>query len=189
MTLAVVLAAALTAGAAPAPDRGAKLAEAALAQTRERVTYDGSYRRIAYPMGDVPRELGVCTDVVIRAYRAALGVDLQKEVHEDMAAHFALYPKKWGRRTPDTNIDHRRVPNLEVFFARKGERLPASRAAADYKTGELVTWMLPGNLPHIGIVAASRSAAGTPLIVHNVGRGPQLEDVLFAWPIVGRFRY
>lgn len=167
----------------------ARLAEAALEQTKDRVVYDGSYRRIGYPLGDVPAGIGVCTDVVIRAYRK-LGVDLQKEVHEDMARAFDKYPKRWGRRRPDTNIDHRRVPNLETFFSRKGVRLPVSRRPEDYRTGELVTWTLPGNLPHIGIVSSRLAADGrTPLIIHNIGAGPKLEDVLFSYAIAGHYRY
>ena len=167
-----------------------RLLEAALAQTtRGATTYDGSYRRIPYPGGDVPLEIGVCTDVVIRAYRR-LGIDLQVEVHEDMRRAFSVYPQTWGLRAPDTNIDHRRVPNLMTYFRRVGAALPVSRQARDYRPGDLVTWMLPGNLPHIGIVTARRVAeSGVPLIVHNIGRGPEVEDVLFVYPITGHFRY
>lgn len=168
------------------PDR---LTAAAMERLTHEVTYDGSYRRIAYPNGDVPPHLGVCTDVVIRSYRA-LGIDLQREVHEDMAAHFGAYPKRWGRKKPDPNIDHRRVPNLQTFFERKGRKLRASRDPADYAPGDLVTWTLPGNLPHIGIVVARRSPDGErPMIVHNIGRGPALEDTLFEFPISGHYRY
>jgi uncharacterized protein YijF (DUF1287 family) len=162
------------------------LVAAATAQTRTHVTYDGSYGRMAYPGGDVPDTIGVCTDVVIRAYRK-IGIDLQVKVHEDMVRAFASYPKQWGMAAPDSNIDHRRVPNLQTFFRRAGAALPVSHAA--YQPGDLVTWMLPGNLPHIGIVTGERSPAGTPLIVHNIGRGPQIEDVLFAFPITGHYRY
>lgn len=164
---------------------------AALERTRHRVTYDGAYFSIAYPNGDVPAHVGVCTDVIVRVYRA-LGVDLQRRVHEDMAAHFEAYPSRriWGLKRPDKNIDHRRVPNLQVYFARKGVELPISAHAADYRTGDLVTWMLPGNLPHIGIVIDRRSGDGQrPLIVHNVGAGPQVEDFLFAYDITGRYRF
>ena len=171
-------------GQATIPD----LVAAAVAQTHARVTYDGSYRRIAYPGGDVPETIGVCTDVVIRAYRK-VGVDLQVKVHEDMKQAFASYPRQWGMAAPDTNIDHRRVPNLQTFFRRAGAALPISRDAAAYQPGDLVTWMLPGNLPHIGIVSARTSAAGTPLIVHNIGRGPEIEDVLFKYSITGHYRY
>jgi len=166
-----------------------KLSDAALELTKDQVTYDPSYRSIPYPNGDVPKNTGVCTDVVIRAYRK-LGIDLQKEVHEDMKANFSNYPTKWGLTRPDTNIDHRRVPNLEVFFQRKGEQLAVTQNASDYKTGDIVTWMLGGRLPHIGIVSHKKSADGKrPLIVHNVGGGQVLEDCLFSYEIVGHFRY
>jgi uncharacterized protein YijF (DUF1287 family) len=165
-----------------------RLVAAALEQTRFPVTYDGAYRRIPYPGGDVPASIGVCTDVVIRAYRA-IGTDLQVQVHEDMRQAFSAYPQIWGLSRPDTNIDHRRVPNLQTFFRRAGASLPLSRDASVYRPGDLVTWMLPGNLPHIGIVTAERTAAGVPLIVHNIGRGPQLEDVLFAFQMTGHYRY
>jgi uncharacterized protein YijF (DUF1287 family) len=129
-------------------------------------------------------------DVVIRAYRK-LGIDLQKEVHEDMKANFTLYPnlKKWGLKTTDKNIDHRRVPNLEVFFARKGKTLPNTQNPKDYKMGDLVTWMINDKLPHIGIVTHIKSSNGNPMIVHNVGSGQVLEDCLLSWKIVGHFRY
>jgi uncharacterized protein YijF (DUF1287 family) len=176
------------AGLAAAGGQASDLVAAAVAQTRTRVTYDGSYRRIGYPGGDVPVTIGVCTDVVIRAYRK-VGVDLQVKVHEDMKRAFAAYPRQWGMAGPDTNIDHRRVPNLQTFFRRAGAALPISRDGAAYQPGDLVTWMLPGNLPHIGIVSAQKSAAGTPLIVHNIGRGPEIEDVLFKYTITGHYRY
>jgi uncharacterized protein YijF (DUF1287 family) len=165
------------------------LGEIAIDQTREHVIYDGSYRVIAYPGGDVPRDRGVCADVIIRAYRA-LGVDLQVLVHEDMAAHFSAYPQDWGLSRTDTNIDHRRVPNLAIFFTRNGEKLRISRDALDYKPGDLVTWVVGGSLPHIGIVSDELNAQGTrPLMVHNIGAGPQLEDMLFDYPIAGHYRY
>lgn len=166
-----------------------RLTAAALAQTGQRVRYDGSYRRIPYPGGDVPGDIGVCTDVVIRAYRAA-GVDLQQRVHEDMARAFAAYPKLWGLPRPDPNIDHRRVPNLQTYLRRRGVEVGTTRDARDYVAGDLVTWMLPGNLPHIGIVTGRRSADGQrPLIVHNIGNGPELEDMLWRFPITGHYRY
>jgi uncharacterized protein YijF (DUF1287 family) len=166
-----------------------RLVRAGVAQTSQRVTYDGSYRRIPYPGGDVPADIGVCTDVVIRAYRA-VGIDLQEKVHRDMRAAFSSYPRLWGLRSPDSNIDHRRVPNLQTFFRRRRADLPVTRDPADYRPGDLVTWMLPGNLPHIGIVTAGRSDDGTrPLIVHNIGAGPQVEDMLFRYPITGHYRY
>lgn len=168
-----------------------KLVEAALAQTKEAVTYNGAYFKLAYPMGDVPAHYGVCTDVIIRAYRQ-LGIDLQQLVHEDMRGNFSLYPakKNWGQNKTDTNIDHRRVPNLQVFFTRYGKKLSITQNAGDYQAGDLVTWMLTGNLPHIGVVTNTFSAdKQRPLIVHNIGSGPQLEDVLFAYPISGHYRY
>lgn len=165
------------------------LLSAALAQTEQRVTYDGSYRRIAYPGGDVPAHIGVCTDVIIRAYRA-IGVDLQQRVHEDMRRAFHAYPKQWGLTRPDPNIDHRRVPNLQTYLRRQGAALPPSADPNVYRPGDLVTWMLPGNLPHIGIVTDRRSADGKrPLIVHNIGQGPKLEDMLFAYSITGHYRF
>jgi uncharacterized protein YijF (DUF1287 family) len=168
-----------------------KLSIAAIELTKDKVTYDSSYVRIKYPNGDVEKNKGVCTDVIIRAYRK-LGIDLQKEVHEDLKANFSKYPnlKKWGLKKPDTNIDHRRVPNLEVFFERKGEKLAVTQNPLDYKTGDLVTWMIGDKLPHIGIVTHKKSADGKRnLIVHNVGGGQVLEDCLFSWRIVGHFRY
>ena len=167
------------------------LVAAALDRTRQVVRYDGSYRTIAYPGGDVPAGIGVCTDVIVRSYRA-LGTDLQRLVHEDMAAHFAAYPsgRIWGLTAPDPNIDHRRVPNLQVYFSRHGQVLAVSEKPGDYSPGDLVTWMLPGNLPHIGIVTDQRAArSGRPMIVHNIGAGPELEEMLFDYPITGHYRY
>ncbi|HBI00209.1 MAG TPA: DUF1287 domain-containing protein [Flavobacterium sp.] len=168
-----------------------KLSNAALELTKDKVTYDPSYVKLKYPNGDVAKDKGVCTDVIIRAYRK-LGIDLQKEVHEDLKANFSKYPnlKKWGLKKPDTNIDHRRVPNLEVFFERKGEKLTVTKNPSDYKTGDLVTWMIGDKLPHIGIVTHKKSADGKRnLIVHNVGSGQVLEDCLFSWKIVGHYTY
>lgn len=166
-----------------------RLVDAAVEQTRHPVRYDGSYRRIPYPNGDVPADVGVCTDVVVRAYRK-IGIDLQERVNEDMRAAFDAYPKLWGLTRPDPNIDHRRVPNFQVFFRRHGVELPVSRDGGDYRPGDLVTWMLPGNLPHIGIVTSERTLLSRrPLIVHNIGRGPEVEDVLFEFPITGHYRY
>jgi uncharacterized protein YijF (DUF1287 family) len=167
----------------------ARVIRAAIERTTHRVVYDGAYRRIGYPNGDVPDSVGVCTDVVIRSYRAS-GIDLQQRVHEDMRRAFAAYPKQWGLAAPDPNIDHRRVPNLQKFLERQGAALPATRSEDDYLPGDLVTWMLPGNLPHIGIVVDRRSRDGArPMIVHNIGAGPVLEDVLFAWEMTGRYRW
>lgn len=166
-----------------------QLVEAAREQTRHRVVYDGAYQRIAYPMGDVSSDRGVCTDVVIRAYRQ-LGLDLQQRVHEDMKAHFNLYPKLWGLTRPDSNIDHRRVPNLQTYFKRHGESLPVTQPPIDLKPGDLVTWMLPGNLPHIGIVSdRTLGEEQRPLIIHNIGAGPQEEDALHVAPITGHYRF
>jgi uncharacterized protein YijF (DUF1287 family) len=168
-----------------------KLVEAAIERTHHSVRYDPAYVRIPYPNGDVPAETGVCTDEIIRAYRA-VGIDLQKEVHEDMLHNFSAYPnqRRWLLAHTDTNIDHRRVPNLMTFFTRKGERLPVSARSEDYIAGDLVTWDLGGNVPHIGIVVNLKSAGtGRYLIVHNIGRGPKMEDVLFNWKITGHYRY
>lgn len=166
-----------------------RLVAAAMERTRHHVRYDGSYKKISYPMGDVPDNTGVCTDVIIRSYRAA-GIDLQREVHQDMAANFDQYPKKWGLKRPDPNIDHRRVPNLQTFFRRKGIELPVSDKPGDYRPGDLVTWTVPPALPHIGIVVNQTSRDGRrPLVVHNIGRGPELEDMLFKYPVTGVFRY
>ena len=167
-----------------------RLVKAALERTRHTVYYDGSYVRIDYPGGDVPAHTGVCTDVVVRAYRA-LDIDLQQRVHDDMRTHFDVYPSRriWGLKRPDTNIDHRRVPNLQTFFTRHGHSLPVSDAPEAYLPGDLVTWTVPGNRPHIGIVVNRTSTAGVPMIVHNIGHGPQLEDMLFDYPITGHYRY
>lgn len=165
------------------------LVQAAREQTLTPVRYDGSYQRLDYPMGDVPADRGVCTDVVIRAYRA-LGIDLQVLVHEDMRAAFDRYPANWGLSRPDRNIDHRRVPNLQTFMERAGARLESSRVSDDVHAGDLVTWMLPGNLPHIGIVSDRHDAAsGRPLIVHNIGAGVVEDDILTAFPVTGHYRY
>jgi uncharacterized protein YijF (DUF1287 family) len=166
-----------------------QLVEAAREQTQHRVVYDGAYQRIAYPMGDVAPDRGVCTDVVVRAYRQ-LGVDLQQKVHEDMKAHFSLYPQLWGLTRPDTNIDHRRVPNLQTYFKRNGQSLGVPGATGQFQPGDLLTWMLPGNLPHIGIVSDRTSTDGRrPLIIHNIGAGPQEEDALHVAPLTGRYSY
>ena len=168
-----------------------RIVAAALERTQHSVRYDGRYLKIAYPNGDVPADTGVCTDVVIRSYRA-LGVDLQQKVHEDMRAFFDQYPSSriWGLTKPDSNIDHRRVPNLQTYFTRHGEKLSISNNADDYHPGDLVTWMLPGNLPHIGIVTDQMDAtSGIPLIVHNIGAGPKLENILFNYTITGHYRY
>ena len=151
--------------------------------------YDGSYRNIAYPNGDVPSQVGVCTDVIIRAYRHA-GVDLQVLVHEDMKAHFSTYPQNWGLRRPDSNIDHRRVPNLATFFTRRGGKLAVTRKGADYQPGDIVTWRLSSGVPHIGLVSDVRIPnTDRYLVVHNIGWGAQIEDVLFAYALTGHYRW
>src|SRR5262244_2973787 len=159
-----------------------KLVAAAIERTHHRVRYDPAYVRIPYPGGDVSADTGVCTDEVIRSYRA-LGVDLQKEVHEDMLANFSAYPRKWNSllRRPDANIDHRRVPNLMVFFRGHGEVFPTTTRPGDYHAGDLVTWDLGGNVPHIGVVVDQKGSGGRSMIVHNIGQGPRMEDVLFRW--------
>lgn len=185
--VAVFLAGAAHADPAPL---GERIAVAAEGQAAQPGAYDPAYVAIDYPMGDVPADRGVCSDVVIRAFRTQ-GLDLQRLVHEDMTANFSAYPKRWGLSRPDRNIDHRRVPNLEVYFTRKGWRLPASRDSADYLPGDLVTWNLKGDagyLPHIGVVTGRIGSSGRPLIAHNIGAGPKVEDVLFDWKITGRFR-
>lgn len=167
-----------------------RLSDAAIERTQHTVRYDGAYIRIPYPNGDVPEGTGVCTDEIIRSYRA-LGIDLQKEVHEDMVRNFSAYnQRRWMLAHTDTNIDHRRVPNLMTFFARNGESLPLSTRAQDYAAGDLVSWDLGGNVPHIGIVVDRKSkSTGRHLVVHNIGRGPQMEDVIFNWKITGHYRY
>ena len=168
-----------------------KFVAAAEERTHHTVRYDPAYVRIPYPGGDVPEDTGVCTDEVIRSYRA-VGVDLQKEVHEDMERNFSAYPqqRRWLLSHTDTNIDHRRVPNLMVFFSRKGGSLAMTEDPADYSPGDLVTWDLGGGVPHIGIVVGEKAAqGGRHLIVHNIGQGPKREDVLFAWKITGHYRY
>ncbi|MFH7004449.1 DUF1287 domain-containing protein [Flavobacterium bizetiae] len=168
-----------------------KLSNAALSIIDPTIDYDPAYFSIEYPNGDVPKNKGVCTDVIIRSYRK-LGIDLQKEVHEDMIKNFSVYPnlQKWGMTKTDTNIDHRRVPNLEIFFERKGEKLPVTQNPKDYKTGEMVTWLISNKLPHIGIVTSKKSKDGKRnLIVHNVGNGQVLQDCLFEYKIVGHYRY
>ena len=172
------------------PDAVDKLLAAAKEQTFLTKQYDPAYTKLAYPNGDVPIEKGVCTDVIIRAFRK-VGIDLQKAVHEDMAANFNAYPKKWGLKATDTNIDHRRVPNLQTFFKRKGKALAISNLADDYQPGDIVSWDLDGKgLAHIGLVSNIWSESTSRfLIIHNIGNGTQAEDRLFEWKITGHFRY
>jgi uncharacterized protein len=168
----------------------AKLIAAAEAQIGVTLRYDPAYAKIGYPLGDVPRGRGVCTDVVIRAYRDGLGIDLQERVHEDMRKAFASYPQNWGLTRPDANIDHRRVPNLRAFFKRAGAALAVSDDPSDFLPGDVVTQMLPGNLPHVVLVTHRANGAGTrPLVVHNIGAGARLEDSLFAYAVTGHYRY
>lgn len=183
----LLLALALAAPAwAVSPD---SLVDAAQDRTLADVRYDGKYVRLDYPGGDVDPSTGVCTDVIIRSYRAAYGFDFQKAVHEDMRENFSAYPANWGLTRPDKNIDHRRVPNLEAYLTRQGAKLPKNRDAADYLPGDIVTWRIGGRLPHIGIVTDKTARNGTPLIVHNIGAGPVEDNILFAYPMTAHFRF
>ena len=166
----------------------AKLVQAARSQVGVTLGYDPVYRRLDYPGGDVPLATGVCTDVLIRALRQQ-GLDLQKSVHEDMREHFSAYPRNWGLQRPDRNIDHRRVPNLMTWFKRQGMALKVSDKPADYRAGDIVTWDLGRGLTHIGIVSDRTSPAGVPLVLHNIGRGTQEEDILFGFSITGHYRF
>ena len=166
----------------------AKLVQAARSQVGVTLGYDPVYRRLDYPGGDVPLATGVCTDVLIRALRQQ-GLDLQKSVHEDMREHFSAYPRNWGLQRPDRNIDHRRVPNLMTWFKRQGMALNVSDKPADYRAGDVVTWDLGRGLTHIGIVSDRTSPAGVPLVLHNIGRGTQEEDILFGFSITGHYRF
>jgi uncharacterized protein len=185
------LAGADLAAAGLADDRLAeKLIAAALTQVGVTTHYDAAYVRLAFPGGDVAAERGVCTDVIVRAYRTALGFDLQVRLNVDMRAAFAVYPRRWGLNQPDSNIDHRRVPNLQMYFARQGAERARPNQPADWQPGDLVTQMIPGGRPHIGIVSAQWNAdTSRRLIIHNIGRGTQVEDVLDLFPITGRYRF
>ena len=169
--------------------RAQQLIAAARRQVGVTVTYDPAYSRLGFPGGDVPRGKGVCTDVLIRAYRDAFGVDLQALVNADMRRAFGAYPKRWGLARPDSNIDHRRVPNLQTFLSRKGVARPVSGNAVDWAPGDIFTSMIGGRLPHTGIVSDRRRAGGRPLVIHNIGRGAQEEDALFAYPLTGHYRW
>jgi len=178
----------------PVAPKAELLVKAARDRLKASVVYDGRYVGLDYPGGDVPATMGVCTDVVIRSYRKAHGFDLQKAVHEDIKANFSKYPTTWGHQRPDKNIDHRRVPNLEVWFTRAGHAVPLTHSATDYRPGDIVSWRLDGRsgedgLPHIGIVSDRRGRDGTPLIIHNIGRGPEESNMLFDHTITGHFRY
>jgi uncharacterized protein YijF (DUF1287 family) len=166
-----------------------RLSDAALELTKQKVTYDPAYFKIDYPNGDIPASKGVCTDVIIRAYRK-LGIDLQREMHEDIKANFSRYPQKWGLSGPDKNIDHRRVLNLMTFFERHGVVKPITDKPADYLPGDLVCWDLGGGITHIGIVVDKKSSNGTRnLIVHNIGGGQVLADCLFEFKVIGHYTY
>ncbi len=173
----------------PIDAKALALIAAARGQIGVTQTYDPGYSRIAYPGGDVPRERGVCTDVVIRAYRDAFGIDLQRAVHEDMVAHFAAYPRHWGLKRPDRNIDHRRVPNLERFWQRAGADLPLPGIPADWRPGDLFSSLVGGCLPHTGIVSDKVSPRGVPLVIHNIGRGTQEEEISAVGRMIGRYRW
>lgn len=166
-----------------------KINAGAIEQTTQTTSYDASYVKLDYPNGDVPLNTGVCADVVVRSFRKA-GIDLQKELHEDMKKNFAKYPKKWGARRPDPNIDHRRVPNLMTWFDRQGKTRPATRDTKDYLPGDVVAWELDNGLPHIGMVSKIKvEGMERYAVVHNIGLGARIEDVLFAWKITGHYRY
>jgi uncharacterized protein YijF (DUF1287 family) len=164
-----------------------RIIESAHQQVGITLQYDPSYSVISFPGGDVPMVRGVCTDVIIRAYRS-VGIDLQLLVNQDMRRAFSAYPRNWALSRPDPNIDHRRVPNLAVFFTRHGQALPVSPEAKAYRPGDIVTWRLPGGLAHIGLVS-DRSTDGRPLIIHNIGSGAKVEDILFAFTITGHYHY
>ncbi|MBP6362560.1 MAG: DUF1287 domain-containing protein [Novosphingobium sp.] len=173
----------------PATARAKALIAAARRQVGVTLAYDPAYTALDYPGGDVPRGKGVCTDVLIRAYRDAFGLDLQVEVHRDMAANFRAYPKRWSLKRPDRNIDHRRVPNLETFWTRQSARLPIPARAEDWQPGDLFTTLIEGRLPHTGIVSDRLAGNGNPLVIHNIGSGAREEDMLLAWRPTGRFRW
>lgn len=179
----------LAAVPAMAPAGGLQcLVDASREQIGVTLHYDPAYVQLAYPGGDVPPERGVCTDVLVRAWRR-LGIDLQRLVHEDMRAHFGRYPQNWGLRRPDRNIDHRRVPNLATFFTRHGQSLGTAGADETFLPGDMVTWRLPSGVPHIGIVSDRKAPSGTPLVVHNIGDGAREEDMLRRFDITGHYRY
>ncbi|MCL1919516.1 MAG: DUF1287 domain-containing protein [Kiritimatiellaeota bacterium] len=170
------------------PDAENPIVVAARRQVGKTLAYDSGYVRLTYPMGDIPIERGVCTDVVIRALRDALKMDLQQLVHEDMTSSFSAYPNNWGLKQPDRNIDHRRVPNLKKYFERKGFSVAVSKKPGDYLPGDLVTCTVAGNRPHIMIVSDKKTPKGVPLVIHNIGRGTQEEDRLFSFPLTGHYR-
>ena len=162
--------------------------EAARNQIGKTLFYDPSYQTLIYPNGDVPIDRGVCTDVIIRALRVAYNYDLQQFVHEDMKLNFSKYPKLWGLKRPDRNIDHRRVPNLKTFFQRKGWSLPVSKQVSKFRAGDMVTCIVPPHLPHIMIVSDRVNQNKIPLVIHNIGSGTQEEDLLFKFQLTGHYR-
>jgi len=164
-----------------------KLATAARSQIGVTTNYDAAYRKLSYPNGDVPKETGVCADVIVRAFRAQ-NVDLQKEVHEDMKRDFGAYPRKWGLDKPDVNIDHRRVPNLMTYFRRKGYAQPAGEKPDQFAPGDIVAWDLGRGVTHIGFVSDRKDGRGTPLVIHNIGQGTKEENVLLQYRIIGHYR-
>lgn len=173
----------------PASPWSTALINSARKQVGVTLIYDGRYQSLPFPGGDIPRLRGVCTDVVIRALRDAHGLDLQSMVNADMKANFSAYPKNWGLTRTDSNIDHRRVPNLQTYFKRHGAQQPITDDATKYLPGDLVSWMLPGNLPHIGIVTGQMNQSATrPMIVHNIGWGTRVDDILFEYDITGHYR-
>ena len=173
----------------PALGYGLRLSAAAEERATHSVVYDASYQQVSYPNGDVAADRGVCADEIVRAYRL-LGVDLQRLVHEDMTHSFSVYPKRWGLKGPDKNIDHRRVPNLATFFVRHKADLPVTASGDDYQPGDVVAWALADGRPHIGMVTERRSSDGKrPLVMHNIGFGPQIEDMLFGLTITGHYRF
>lgn len=170
------------------PPHVEKMLDSAFKQVEITRSYDPSYVRIKYPNGDVPETTGVCADVIVRAFRAQ-GVDLQQALHEDMRRDFTQYPKKWGMKRPDPNIDHRRVYNLMTFFERQGKALPVTQNPADYQPGDVVAWDLGNGQAHIGIVTHLTTPDGRPLMAHNIAYGTNIEDALFFWPVIGHYRY
>ena len=188
MLVGLAAACTLPAGANASPSAATRLIAAARRQVGVTLTYDAAYSKLAFPGGDVPRERGVCTDVLVRAYRDALGKDLQLLVNQDMHAAFSAYPRKWGLRAPDRNIDHRRVPNLQTWFSRHRAQLPLPATHAGWQSGDIFVCLIQGTIPHIGIVSDRRGPSGW-LVIHNIGAGAREEDMLFAWPPGARYRW
>ena len=176
-------------GRAFAATAAQRLVAAARGQVGVTLRYDPAYSVLGFPNGDVDRAKGVCTDVLIRAFRDAMALDLQALVNADMRANFAAYPKNWGLRRPDRNIDHRRVPNLATFWRRQGASRPVTTSAADWRPGDIFTSLIDGKLPHTGIVSYRKTAAGVPMVLHNIGAGTREENALFAHRLTGHFRW